>query len=51
MQVHDELVLEVSEDFLGEATDQVRSLMANAATLQVPLKVDVGHGLNWGEAH
>ncbi len=51
MQVHDELVLEVSEDFLEEATAKVRSLMANAATLHVPLRVDVGHGLNWGEAH
>jgi DNA polymerase-1 len=51
MQVHDELVLEVSEDFLDEATAQVRGLMANAATLQVPLKVDIGQGLNWGEAH
>ncbi len=51
MQVHDELVLEVSEDFLDEATAQVRSLMANAAALEVPLKVDVGQGLNWGEAH
>ena len=51
MQVHDELVLEVSVDFLDEATAQVRSLMANAASLEVPLKVDVGQGFNWGEAH
>jgi DNA polymerase I len=51
MQVHDELVLEVSENFIDEATAQVRALMAGAATLQVPLRVDVGHGLNWDEAH
>ena len=51
MQVHDELVLEVGMDFVDEATRQVRELMAGAATLQVPLKVDVGHGLNWDEAH
>jgi DNA polymerase-1 len=51
MQVHDELVLEVGMDFVDEATRQVRALMAGAATLQVPLKVDVGHGLNWDQAH
>ncbi|HEV7432436.1 MAG TPA: DNA polymerase I, partial [Steroidobacteraceae bacterium] len=51
MQVHDELVLEVSADFVDEATRQVRTLMAGAAMLQVPLKVDVGHGLNWDRAH
>jgi DNA polymerase I len=51
MQVHDELVLEVSKDFVDEATRQVRALMSSAATLHVPLKVDVGHGLNWDQAH
>jgi DNA polymerase-1 len=51
MQVHDELVLEVSADFLDEGIARVRALMAGAATLQVPLRVDVGHGLNWDEAH
>ena len=51
MQVHDELVLEVRADFLHEASERVRALMAGAATLQVPLKVDVGHGKNWDVAH
>jgi DNA polymerase I len=51
MQVHDELILEVREDFLPEATERVRALMSGAATLQVPLRVDVGHGANWDEAH
>ncbi len=51
MQVHDELVLEVREDFLEAATERVRSLMANAATLRVPLRVDVGRGINWDQAH
>jgi DNA polymerase-1 len=51
MQVHDELVLEVRQDFLATATERVRALMAAAAQLRVPLRVDVGHGLNWDQAH
>ena len=51
MQVHDELVLEVRADFVAAATLRVRDLMAEAAQLRVPLKVDIGQGLNWDEAH
>ena len=51
MQVHDELVLEVAENCLDEVTEQVRLRMVRAAELRVPLKVDVGVGLNWDEAH
>jgi DNA polymerase-1 len=51
MQVHDELVLEVRDDFVTTATERVRALMAAAAELRVPLRVDVGHGRNWDEAH
>jgi DNA polymerase-1 len=51
MQVHDELVLEVREDRVAEATDRVREHMMAAASLRVPLKVDVGTGPNWDEAH
>jgi DNA polymerase-1 len=51
MQVHDELVLEVREDFLEQATGEVRERMSGAAQLAVPLKVDVGTGMNWDEAH
>jgi DNA polymerase I len=51
MQVHDELVLEVPEDFLGQAAREVAARMNGAAQLAVPLKVEVGSGLNWDEAH
>jgi DNA polymerase-1 len=51
MQVHDELVFEVAEDFIDEARDTICSLMAGAAELSVPLLVDVGVGDNWDEAH
>jgi len=51
MQVHDELVLEVEAARLEETTTAVRRLMSAAAELKVPLKVDVGHGKDWDEAH
>jgi DNA polymerase-1 len=51
MQVHDELVLEVRADRVAEVSDMVRDHMMGAASLRVPLKVDVGTGLNWDEAH
>jgi DNA polymerase-1 len=51
MQVHDELVLEVANDAVDMVSDRVRDHMENAAQLRVPLKVDVGVGANWDEAH
>ncbi|MDF9391176.1 MULTISPECIES: DNA polymerase I [Methylococcus] len=51
MQVHDELVFEVAEDFVPEATATVREHMSRAAELAVPLVVDIGTGDNWDEAH
>ena len=51
MQVHDELVLEVATARIAEVTDAVRQHMMAAASLRVPLKVDVGTGSNWDEAH
>jgi DNA polymerase I len=51
MQVHDELVLEVQADALSEVSAAVREHMVSAATLSVPLRVDIGTGANWDEAH
>ncbi len=51
MQVHDELILEVPETRVDEVVGQLRRHMAGAAELAVPLKVDVGVGRNWDEAH
>jgi DNA polymerase I len=51
MQVHDELVLEVRAEAVEEVTAAVRERMVNAASLSVPLRVDVGSGANWDEAH
>jgi DNA polymerase-1 len=53
MQVHDELVLEVREDAIDHVREAVRERMVAAAgsALKVPLKVDIGVGQNWDEAH
>ncbi len=51
MQVHDELVFEVAEDFVAEAIAAVRERMVAAVVLDVPLVVDVGVGDDWDEAH
>ena len=51
MQVHDELILEVPEHELQQVTDGLAQRMENAASLKVPLVVDVGVGNNWDEAH
>ncbi len=51
MQVHDELVFEVPADELATAEQRIRAEMAAAATLAVPLEVDIGSGANWDEAH
>ena len=51
MQVHDELVFEVSISDVDELKRNVVDIMCSAADLSVPLKVDVGVGKNWDEAH
>lgn len=51
LQVHDELVLEVREDLVEQVSEALRVHMSDAATLDVPLVVEVGVGNNWDEAH
>jgi DNA polymerase-1 len=51
MQVHDELVLEVARDEADAVMSNLAGLMAQAAELSVPLKVDAKSGANWDEAH
>jgi len=51
MQVHDELVLEVRADAIEAVGAGVRERMVGAAELRVPLRVDLGTGANWDEAH
>jgi DNA polymerase-1 len=51
MQVHDELIFEVSKDSAELVRDKIVTLMSDAAKLTVPLKVDAGIGANWDQAH
>ncbi len=51
LQVHDELLFEAHEDDIGRLTGMVREEMEGAWDLIVPIKVDIGTGKNWAEAH
>ncbi len=51
LQVHDELLFEVYADEVDEVSKIVRKEMEGAWKLNVPLRVDVGVGNNWAEAH
>ncbi|MEP6904691.1 MAG: DNA polymerase I [Gemmatimonadales bacterium] len=47
LQVHDELVFEAPSEEIDRLKALVRNEMENAATLSVPLVVDIGVGTNW----
>jgi DNA polymerase-1 len=51
LQVHDELLLEAPEAMAPKAGDRLVELMQDVTSLRVPLKVDMGVGKNWAEAH
>jgi len=55
LQVHDELVFELPEGDVAQASPIIERVMAEAALpavkLDVPLGVEIGFGLSWGAAH
>ncbi|MBN1164854.1 MAG: DNA polymerase I [Candidatus Krumholzibacteriota bacterium] len=51
LQVHDELLFDAPREELELMTGLVRKLMESAIKLEVPLKIDIGTGRNWLEAH
>ncbi|HEX3036533.1 MAG TPA: DNA polymerase I [Thermodesulfobacteriota bacterium] len=51
LQVHDELLFEIHESELEELKKVIKEEMEGAWKLRVPLKVDIGVGKNWSEAH
>ena len=51
LQVHDELIFDCLIDEIDNVKKIVSYNMQNAYKLKVPLKVDIGQGYNWLEAH
>lgn len=51
MQVHDELVFEAPQSETQEIMALVKEEMEKVMRLSVPLRVDIGCGRNWDEAH
>jgi len=51
LQVHDELVFECHEADVAATSELVRTEMEHAMELRVPLKVELGSGVTWLDAH
>lgn len=51
LQVHDELLLETAEHAVEATKAAVREEMEGVMSLAVPLRIDLGVGRNWAEAH
>ncbi len=53
LQVHDELIFECPDDeaTINATIALIKDKMENAVKLNVPLRVSIEHGKNWGEFH
>ena len=51
MQVHDELVFEIPDAEVENFNLNIKKIMENIATLDIPLIVEIGSGENWEQAH
>jgi DNA polymerase-1 len=51
LQVHDELLFECPEEDAEQMADDIKQIMEGVHKLNVPLKVNVGIGKNWDDAH
>ena len=55
IQVHDELIFEVPEKEIDLIKEEIPKIMVEShktfLTLDVPIKVDIGVGMNWDQAH
>ncbi|HWY11692.1 MAG TPA: DNA polymerase, partial [Bacteroidia bacterium] len=51
LQIHDELVFDCPKEELEAVIPIIKRVMEAAVELKVPLKVDIGKGANWLEAH
>ena len=51
LQVHDELVIESNQKEVERVSQILSNCMSRAASLTVPLDVEIGKGKNWDQAH
>ena len=51
LQVHDELLFECPDDEAEDYAKDIKQIMESVFELSVPLKVNVGIGKNWDDAH
>jgi DNA polymerase-1 len=51
LQIHDELIVEGPEENIAEIGALLQKDMQTVLSLSVPLKVDLGLGRNWAQAH
>ncbi len=49
LQIHDELIFEVKDEYAHEFSLKAKNIMENIHKLKVPLKTSVSIGKNWGE--
>ena len=50
MQVHDEVLVEATAEELDTVVDLTRTTLSGAATLSVPLEVNLSVGRSWAAA-
>ena len=49
LQIHDELIFEVKEEYILEITNDLKEIMENVYRLNIPLKVSLSIGNSWQE--
>jgi len=49
IQIHDELIVQVPTSEIDKVKDIIKNSMEDAVKLDVPLKVSMDEGKNWGE--
>lgn len=49
LQIHDELILEIKSEIIPKIASQLQEIMETVVKLEVPLKVHLKQGSNWGE--
>ena len=51
LQVHDELLIEVKDEYLEKVVEIVKNTMENIVNFKIKLPVEIKSGKNWNEVH